>query len=95
MEQTFTEQLEALRLRAEQSIEKAIKERGVESKWMHETVIPITENEFNFNMDGDRYLAEISYDKLIDSSGYDYEWGMLAEFEICRLADHITPKNDD
>lgn len=95
MKKTFTEKLEELRMDAEKSIEKAIKKRGVESDWLHETVIKIEEVEFNFNMDGHRYLAEISHAKLIDSSGYDYSWEMLDDSEICKLADHITPLNDD
>jgi hypothetical protein len=41
------------------------------------------------NLDGGRYLDEITADGLIDNSGYSYGWDVLNTEELCDLADEF------
>lgn len=66
-----------------------VEKRGKKSEFSSEKSLKIKEDEMMFNMDGGRYLVEITADRLVDSSGYRYSYDCLSLEQLCKIADNI------
>lgn len=52
--------------------------------------IEIEEDEFQYNLDNDRYLTEIGEDYLFDSYGHSYDFCALDIENLCHLVDYLN-----
>ena len=84
----FTEQLQELRERVEQSISKNVAEKGVASKFMSKMAIKV-DGELCHNLDGSRWLVEVTQNELIDNQGYQYQYDVLGLDDLCGIADYF------
>lgn len=66
-----------------------IEKRGKKSEFSSEKALKIKEDRMMFNLEGGRYLVEITADRLIDSSGYRYSYDNLTIEQLCEIADNI------
>ncbi len=62
--------------------------KGKESKHSTERCLKVKQDQ-QFNLDGGRWLEEISADKLIDNYGYTYSYSVLTLDQLCQIADNI------
>ena len=63
------------------------------SKHMHNTqCLKITDEEFMFNLDGGRYLTEITRNELVDNSGYTYSFYELEYENLMLVTDYLIEK---
>ncbi len=67
---------------------------GVDSDFTNKDVMIITDTDFMFNLDGARYLIELSEDELIDDKGYSYSHSVLEVTKYLTLIDHLIEKYD-
>lgn len=88
--QTFSETLAAIGEAFEQTVKAGVLIIGKESRWRSENVIEIKDHDLQYHLSGGRYLAEISANKLIDDSGYDYDFTSLPYDERAALGDYIN-----
>jgi len=58
-----------------------------ESNFQRTSVLKV--KKANFNLDGDRYLVEVSQNGLIDNRGYSYEFDVLDTVQLCELGDEL------
>ena len=77
-----------LELFVSNKIAKAIKARGVKSEHRSDLVIKVKDDQM-FNLDGGRYLTEITEDELIDDGGYSYHHSVLTLEQLCEIADNL------
>jgi len=68
-------------------IRALIIDKGVESEHNSEKVLKV-KDENMFNLDGGRYLTEISAKCLIDNDGYNYDYSVLRIEELCEAVDN-------
>ena len=72
-----------------------IDEKGVDSEHVgHTKCLRVEEEEFNFNLEGGRYLTEITREELIDNSGYHYNFFVLDTEDLINLLDHLIEENE-
>lgn len=72
------------------TIETLLETKGVESKFTSSRlVLVIHDEESMFNLDGRRYLVEISEDELIDNEGYTYSFDALELEDLCTAIDSV------
>ena len=86
---SYTEKFNSLLDEARKSIISFVNNKGVESDHQSTKVIKIEDENLQFNLDGDRYLSEISSCELIDNHGYTYAFGVLEKSQFFELADNI------
>jgi hypothetical protein len=89
---TFEQKLQNLYEEARICINRNIDEKSEDSSHLghHKLkVIKIKEGDLMFNLEGGRYLTELSQDSLIDNNGYAYAYGQLDYEELCLLADYV------
>ena len=72
-----------------------IRKQGVESKHCTDQCLKITDDNYMFNLDGGRYLTEITEEKLIDDKGYSYNHSVLDVDDLIGLIDHLIEANSD
>ena len=71
-----------------------IDKKGVDSEHKgHTKCLRVEEEEFNFNLEGGRYLTEITREEIIDNSGYHYNFVVLDTEELINLLDHLIEKH--
>ncbi len=74
---------------AEQIICSKVDKIGTESKFSHEKVIKINDENYQFNLGNSAWLIEISKDNLIDSYGNRWQFNNLSGDEFFALVDYI------
>ncbi len=78
-----------LESKVKERLAKLIQKRGVESKFSNTKVLKIKEGE-QFNLaDRGHYAVEISIEKIIDNSGYEYYFSVLTLEQLCEIIDNI------
>jgi len=84
------EKLDNLQSEIDIRICSLLKEKGVESLHSTDAVLPVTDEECMFNLDGGRYLVEIDGENLIDNGGYRYSLFVLPIEKLCKVVDSIS-----
>lgn len=84
----FAEQLQEFTERVEQSISKNVAEKGVASEFMSKMALKV-DGELCYNLDGNRWLVEVTQNELIDNQGYQYQFNVLDLDELCNIADYL------
>jgi hypothetical protein len=85
----FSEKLNAVIIEAIAELQNLIYEKGIESKHSNTKVLKIKDDDFMFNLEGGRYLTEISEGALIDNQGYVYGHDVLPTIDLISLIDHL------
>jgi len=70
-------------------LQKLIDLHGVKSKHSDTQVLKIEHDDFMFNLEGGRYLTEISKGTLIDNQGYVYGHYVILSCELVSLIEHL------
>jgi len=70
-------------------IEQLIKAKGVESKHRGDVLVLKVKDDQQFNLDGGRYLTEITSNELIDNQGYNYNLSVLSLEQLCEVVDNL------
>ncbi len=83
---TKTQKYQELEKEVAVKIEKLIKKKGVESEHITDLVLKIQDDQM-FNLEGGRYLTEITSKILIDNNGYSYNHSCLTLEQLCEIAD--------
>ncbi len=65
-----------------------VSKRGVKSEHSGELCLKIKEDKMMFNLEGGRYLVEVTADRLIDSSGYRYSLDNISLEQLCQILDN-------
>jgi len=84
---THSQKLTKLRVDLEDKISKKAKRQTRYSKYQSNKAILIKRT--NINLDGGRWLEEVTPYDLIDNKGYTYQYSVLTLEELCELADEI------
>ena len=84
----FAVQLEELTERVQQSISKNVAEKGTTSEFMSKMAVKV-DGEHCYNLDGNRWLVEVTQNELIDNQGYQYQFNVLPLDELCGIADYL------
>ena len=84
----FAEQLQELTERVQQSISKNVAEKGTTSEFMSKMAVKV-DGEYCYNLDGNRWLVEVTQNELIDNQGYHYSFDVLDLDELCSIADYL------
>lgn len=87
--ETLTEKLDTIKMAIKLRIAGKIIDKGVESKHRSEKVLRVENEDHMFNLEGGRYLVEITPTELIDNSGYSYGHSSLELEELCEAIDGI------
>lgn len=88
--------LETFNQEVKDTIETLLETKGVPSRFTNSRLVLVIHNdEAMFNLEGRRYLVEISEDELIDNEGYEYSFDSLELETLCiavdSVIDGITP----
>jgi len=84
----WANKLDNLWVDTQQAIIDKVKQIGVESE--HNNFLVIKVNDENaFNLDGDRYLAELGRISIYDNLGHQYNYGTLNHEQLAQLADWV------
>ena len=67
-------------------IRAKILSKGVESEHRSEKVLKVKDDQM-FNLEGGRYLVEITPTELIDNNGYSYDHSSLELEQLCEAVD--------
>ena len=89
----YVQQLDDLIQDALIRIFELINENGVESKHNSSQCLKIEADEFMFNLEGGRYLTEITNGDLVDNNGYEYSFYVLDTEDLLSLVDHLIEKH--
>lgn len=91
---TYSGQLSNLLDEAKAKLSDLVYEHGSDSKFRNERVIQLkkVDNNVAFNLDGCRYLKEISVNELIDNEGYGYSANAMDAEKFLELVDHFVKK---
>lgn len=84
---THSQKLDKFRNELEAKIIRKVKRQVRYSK--HQTCKAILIKDANVNLDGDRWLEEVTPTDLIDNHGYSYNYCALSLEELCEVADEI------
>ncbi len=87
MKTKFQNKYKALVEEVADKIYDLIEKKGKESKHRNEKVLHIKSDDLQFNLDGRRYLVEISKNELIDNQGYSYNHSVLTLEQLCEIID--------
>ena len=73
-----------------EKIAELIRKKGVEGKHRgaSEKVLKVKGDQ-QFNLDGDRYLTEITNTELLDNEGYAYNHSCLTLEQLCEVVDSL------
>jgi len=92
MAKTFTEQLEELEKQAKEKIVLLINTSGEKSDFLSEHCLKITNDDLMFNLQGGRYLKEITREHLVDNKGYLYNYNVLPIDNFLEVVDYLLKK---
>lgn len=87
---TFSERLGELETDAHSTIQHLIETKGVDSKDYSVKVLKIEEFDLMYNLDGGRWLAEISAENLIDNCGNQYNYSCIELSKLCEIIDYFN-----
>jgi hypothetical protein len=88
MQKTLTEKYKALEIAVRLRIAAKILKKGIEGRHRSDKVLAIRKDEHQFNLEGRRYLTEITPTELIDNEGYSYGHSSLTLEQICEAVDN-------
>ncbi len=86
---TFENKLDELYLEGRQIVSRLIQLFGEKSEHVSEKCLKITDDKLMFNLEGDRYLKEITPERLIDNSGYAYDIDVLDYDQFFKIIDFV------
>ena len=86
MKNTFRRKHLTLEQELQEEITRLIDKKGKASKTRSCSVLKVKSDQ-QFNLDGGRYLVEISKSELIDNSGYGYHFSCLTLEQLCEIVD--------
>jgi hypothetical protein len=86
MKTTYQNKLATLQKEVTDKIKALIIKKGKESKHKYEQVLRVKAGQ-QFNLDGGRYLVEISDVELIDNDGHTYAHDVLPLEKLCEIVD--------
>lgn len=87
---------EMLRQEAIEFLTQYDKDYRIKSEHFLGTVIPVTYEEIQYNLEGGRYLSEVDIQnkKIIDNSGYQYDLSILSDHQLFTIVDTIQENNE-
>jgi hypothetical protein len=85
---TYIRKLEELREKAYLTIGNCLTVIGKESRHSNQIIIPIRNEELQFNLDNGRWLEEIG-SIVIDNEGHQYSLSILNDEQLCRITDYV------
>jgi len=86
--ETLKQKYKKLEVAVKLRIRAKLLKKGVKSEHSSETVLKVKDDQ-SFNLDGGRYLTEISATDLIDNCGYSYDYSCITLEELCEAVDNI------
>jgi len=86
--ETLSQKLRKLEIAVSVRIRAKIIDKGVESSHRSHKVLKVRDNQ-QFNLEGGRYLTEITDTRLIDNEGYEYFHSALELDKLCEAVDSI------
>jgi hypothetical protein len=91
----LTSKLEEFNQTVVNRIEELMETKGVKSQHSSKNVLCVASEDTMFNLEGGRWLVEITPTALIDNGGYEYGFDSLSLENLCividEIADAITP----
>lgn len=69
-----------------EEINNLVSKKGKQSKFRNELALKVKPDQ-QFNLEGGRYLAEITNDRLLDNHGYEYHFSVLSLEQLCEILD--------
>jgi len=88
---THTDRLNKLRIDLENKIRRRVAKQTRFSK--HQNCKAYLIKRCNFNLDGGRWLEEITKTNLIDNNGYCYDFNVLTLEQLCEIGDELFYPN--
>jgi hypothetical protein len=90
----LSEKLNAVIVEAIAELHNLIDNKGVGSEHSsNDKVLKIKDDDFMFNLDGGRYLTEISKGTLIDNQGYVYGHHVLLITDLVSLIEYLIERS--
>ncbi len=86
---SYVSQLDTFLDKMKAVIAKRVKSQGSESKFTSGKVITIYNDDYNFNLDGGRWLLEVDEQRIYDNCGYHYDYSVLEATQLAELTDYI------
>ena len=86
---TFKNRLEELFEQAVATIIELIEKNGIESKHTSDKCLIVKNEDCMYNLEGGRYLTEITANELHDNSGYHYSFDVLKIENFLTVVDHL------
>jgi len=71
------------------ALSQLIEKHGQQSEFSNTKALKITDSKFNYNLDGGRWLYEITNRVLIDNEGHQYFHNVLSNEQLFELIDHL------
>ena len=87
--ETLLNKLEGIRIAIRVRIGANLIDKGVESQFINSDKVLKVKDKQQFNLDGGRWLVEISVRNLIDNKGHSYDHSVLSLEQICEVVDNI------
>ncbi len=84
--QSLTDKLDSLKIAIRLRLANELMDRGVKSSHSSDIVLKVKDEQM-FNLEGGRYLTEISERELIDNNGYRYSHDTIPLEQLCEAID--------
>jgi hypothetical protein len=85
---SLTDKLQDLKVHIKVRLASKLKSKGEKSQHCSDTVLKVKCAQM-FNIEGGRWLSEISHEKLIDNEGYSYIHDVLPIEQLCEAIDNV------
>lgn len=92
---SFEERLNDLHMKANSEILRLIEEHGEESELLDQQCLKVTDEDFQYNLEGRRYLVEVHYIELVDNKGYTYDHEILGPGFFFMVIDYLIKKYEN
>ena len=86
---TFTEKFEYLIDEIKGQLHDLIEKHKIEAKHTVDYCLPVKDEDLMFNLEGGRYLIEVTATSLTDNCGYGYDHSELDIEEYLQVIDHL------
>lgn len=86
---TFTEKFEYLIDEIKGKLIDLIEKHKIEQNYSSSYCLPIKNENFMFNLEGGRYVVEVTSSQLINNQGYIYDHSQLEIEQYIKLIDHL------